>query len=179
MFMSSDFKRQLWITLGVLAAGVVVFGSAYYWAINRVNSLTASIIEQRSLIWQGSNLTETLANLKKEKQTVEAYTQALNNLVATRDQLVVNFSKWLNNEAMQYRVGVDFSFQGGETQAAQDNLGYAGFSIKLSGSLNDSVNFLRHLERETRQFLLSFGSFDVDRGPSGYIISANGRVYFK
>ncbi|MBI3589442.1 MAG: hypothetical protein HY093_03480 [Candidatus Liptonbacteria bacterium] len=176
--MVNDFKKQVWLTLAILGGAGLVFGSAYYFSVQRINAQVQEIVRQRALIRQSSTITQTLANLKQEGQAAEPYKQAMERLVATRDQLIVNFSDWLTREASIYGAGVSFSFQGSETKPTPDDFGSAGFSIKLSGHFRDIVGLLKYLELESPQFLITFNDFDVSQSNGGYNVAADGKVFF-
>lgn len=174
-----DFKRQLWMTLTVILGVFVLFGPAFFWVRRQIDFQVSDIVRQRELIRQESTLTGTLADLKREKQTVEIYQQNLERLVVGRDQLIVGFSEWLEREARFYDVGTSFNFQGSEVLPAGDSFGQAEFGVRLTGSVSSLVGLFRRLEQESRQFLINFNDFDVSQGPQGYVLAAGGRVYFR
>ena len=157
----------------------MIFIPAFYWSRAQINKNIQEIVEKKSLIRQGSNLTGTLASLKKEKTEAVRFSQALERLIATRDELVVNFSGWLDREASNYQVGITFSFQGNEVLPNEEGFGQAQFSIRLSGDLSNIVALMRRLERESNQFLLNFDNFDINRGAEGYYVTVVGKVFFK
>lgn len=177
--MGDDFKRQLWITLGVFLGAILLFGGGLLMLKDRISSKVGEIANQRGLIQQASTLTETLANLKSEEQAVSSYGRSLNRLIADRDDLVVSFSQWLESEAKFYNIGTSFNFEGSEVPPTENSFGHAGFSLKLNGSLADVASFLKHLERESMRFLLSFESFNISHDQNNYSASVSGLVYFK
>jgi len=177
--MGGNFKHQLWISLGVFLTWVFLFGGGLLILKDKVSAKVDEIMNQRGLIQQASTLTETLANLKKEKQAAGTYSQSLDQLVASRDDLVVGFSQWLESEARLYNVGTNFSFAGSEVPPTENSFGHAGFSLKLSGSLADEASFLKHLERESRRFLINFENFNINQDQNNYTASVAGVVYFK
>ncbi|MEK7181267.1 MAG: hypothetical protein AAB738_02970 [Patescibacteria group bacterium] len=177
--MSGDFKHQLWITLGVFLGVILLFGGGLLALEAKVSSRVGEITNQRGLIQQASTLTETLANLKNEKQVAGGYSKSLEQLVTNRDDLVVGFSRWLESEAKLYSVGASFNFEGSEVSPTADSFGYARLSLKLSGPLTSVASFLKHLERESMRFLMNFESFNISQNQNDYSVSVAGLVYFK
>ncbi len=176
--MQKEVKHQVLVSVTVIFFFGLLFFFGVYWLKTGTSGLVADIIGQHNLIQQRSNLTETLAVLRKEKQVGGMYSQVLNSLVASRDELFVDFSRWLDQEALAYQVGASFSFQGTEVAPSAGNLGYAEFSLKLTGNFKNIVNFLSYLETSSKRFLLSFNGFDVAQGVDNYNVSVGGRVFF-
>lgn len=174
-----DFKKQAWITLIVLGGFLLVLWAAFLWLKGEINFRTSEIAEQRKLIQQGSVITETIAALTTEKQAAQPYIDTFDSVIATRDDLVVNFSRWLENEAELFGLGLTFGFQGSESKPTESDLGQVGFSIKLIGAFEDAISFLNHLESGRKVFLMSLDSFDIVSGSQAYTVSASGRVFFR
>lgn len=177
--MQIDYKRQIWITLGVVLGAALLFIPVFYLTSEAMTKNIQEIVDRRSLIRQGSSLTGTLADLKKEKLDAERYRYVLDNLVASRDEIVVSFSGWVEREAAASQVGTSFSFQGSEVLPTDENFGYAQFVVRLSGDLNDLTSLIKKLEQESKRFLLIFESFDINKAGEGYQISLTGRIFFK
>ncbi len=177
--MQQHIRRQLWISLAVIFGAGLVFFLGTYWFKSQISGVVFDIISQRDLMEQRATLTETLANLRREKQVADNYIRVLDSMVATKDELFLDFSRWLEGEALIYQVGINFNFQGAEVQPTEGSLGYAEFSLRLAGGLHNIVNFLKYLEVDSKRFLMTFNGFDFVKGSDGYNVSTGGRIFFE
>lgn len=172
------FKKQLWISFGIIAASAVIAGIAVFILAGRVGSITDSITATRNALADQSAETGILAEMKTDAQTAAGYQNALGKLLPTQDS-VISFSDQVKQLAQQNGVTVSFAFQGNTVPAAGAVPGSIGFTLNASGSLSNLRSFLEEIEVRAPVFLSEIDTLDLSPGGSGYILAAAGKVFFQ
>ena len=176
--MEKTFKKDLLTGLAVIFGSLLLASGALYWLSGDIGERTSRIIDKRGLINQQSGLADTIAILKTGKTEADKYSLVLNRLVPGKDDLFT-FSKWIDNFSKNYGIGINFAFAGGETEPTSESLGFAPFTLSLSGPLDRIESFLRDLESRADSFLVGFDSYSVRANDDSYNVSVAGKVYYK
>jgi len=174
--MNENFRRDVWVGLGIMAASFVVAGIASWWFVNDIAHQADLIAKSRGLIQQREKLFEILAQFKKIGPEIDAYSSRLSRLLPTKDDLL-DFPRQLDTMARVYGVSLNFTFQG-ETKTPE-NLGALSFTIDARGSYGNIVKYIRALETESPQFLITLANVDLSQTTDGYRASSQGQVFFR
>ncbi|MDP2598290.1 MAG: hypothetical protein Q8P49_00495 [Candidatus Liptonbacteria bacterium] len=172
------FRRELLISLAVLFGGVIAISGGLYVLDGDLGTQAARIVLDRALIAQRTQTISGLAELKRDSPQAKAYRDAMNVLLVTQDQLL-DFPHWLDGLARSRSVALTFSFDPAPTMPQGDSPGFSGFSISVTGPIQNAVDFIRDAESRAPKFLVSLTNLDVTRSGSEYRIASHGQVYFK
>ena len=176
--MGKVFKKDILIGLSVIFGSLFLATGALLWLSKDINDRVGKIIDKRGLINQQAGLAGTIATLKVGKAEADKYLVTLDRLVPQKDDLFT-FSKWIDGFSKNYGIGMNFAFAGGETEPTENALGFAPFTLTLSGSLARIQVFLTDLESRADQFLIGIDSYSVRSiGEGGYNVSVAGRIYY-
>ena len=88
MVEQKDFKKQLWLGIGIIAGSMVVFGVVFYIFANNVKNSTDAIVRGRNDIIEESTFINSYSNLKKNAPAVATYQVAMDQLLAAQDNLI-------------------------------------------------------------------------------------------
>lgn len=176
--MPKSFMRSLIISLLAIFAGFIASAAAFYVLGIRLSSLSAKVEREQGLITQRTDVIDILAELKKVVPEAEPYSQAMDSLLPTQDQLL-DFPRYLETLAKNYGVSLSFNFQGESSAAQKDIPGSLGFALSLTGELSNNLEFLKALEAKSARFLLVVQNFGLNRVSGGYSMSVQGLVFFK
>ena len=176
--MEKTFKKDILIGLAVIFGSLLLATGALFWLSRDINDRVGKIIDKRGLITQQTGLADTIATLKTGKAEADRYLSALGSLVPQKDDLFT-FPKWVDGFSKNYGIGMNFAFSGGETEPSEDTLGFAPFTLTLSGPLNRIQVFLTDLESRANQFLVGIDSYSVRPSGEEYSVSVAGKVYYK
>jgi len=175
--MKTDFKNQLWLSLGILVAAIVVTAGAIYYFAGDLGRQADAIAAQKNLMSAQNNASFELAHLKNDGPKAADYTTAMNELWSTEDDLI-GFPQWLQNVGSNDNVSAESVFAGTPTSPT-GGAGTAGFSMTAQGTLSDLTLFLVDLESRSTGFLVSIGSFDLTYQAPEYRLSGEGTIYFR
>ncbi|MDE2019777.1 MAG: hypothetical protein KGJ13_05535 [Patescibacteria group bacterium] len=172
------FKKQLWVSFGIIAGSAVIAGVLIFILSARAGRIAASIIATRNALAEQSAETGVLASLKADAQTATNYEDAMGKLLPTADS-VISFSDQVRQLAQQNGVAVSFAFQGNTVPAAGLTPGYIGFTLNASGPLAGLRAFWEAVEVRAPIFLSKFETLDLSQGGSGYTLAVAGKVFFQ
>ncbi|MBU6500637.1 MAG: hypothetical protein KGJ89_04260 [Patescibacteria group bacterium] len=176
--MQNNFRRELFINFGVIVAVILIFGAVFYWFTGELSSQANQIAADRTLISKRTSAIAVLADLKDNSAQANTYKQAIDKVLVSQDQLLT-FPNWLDSLARARQVTLSFSFQGNQTAPQGDSPGYIQFSINASGDLSNIISFIKDVEFQSPQFLVSLDGFSLSGAGSNYSVSLGGRVFFK
>ncbi len=168
----------MWIGIGIIAGSMIVFGMALYFFADNIQEQANAIAGSRDDIANQSAAINSYSNLKASAAEAATYQTAMDKLLATQDSLIA-FPSEINSIASNDGVSMTFSFDGDPVPASSNTVGYVGFKLGMTGSLDGITSFLRDIESSTPILLSKIDSFDITRSGSSYTLAAAGRVFFK
>jgi hypothetical protein len=174
--MKSDFKRQLWMSFGLIFGAVAVASAAIYFLSNDLTAQAEKIIADKNLIARQAAFVGVLASLKSDAPVAIQYTAAINKLLPVHDELI-GFPQWLVNLGQTHNVSIASAFQGGDVPPTDEAPGTDGFSMGVTGNSTDIIAFLSDIESQAPAFLLSLDSFDFANTGSAYRLSTQGKLF--
>ena len=156
---------------------MIVFGVAFY-------MLASDVAQQAALVTQGRNATlsqtaliNSYSNLKENAPAAAAYQVAMDRLLGGQDNLIA-FPSQVGGIARNDGVELTFSFVGDPVPATTSTVGYVGFKLNATGSLNSITAFLKDMESSAPILLSRIDSFDLIQSGVDYALTASGRVFF-
>lgn len=173
-----NFKRQVWVGIGIVAGSMVIFGVAFYVLVGNIQKQAAAITDSRASISTQSTLINSFSNLKANTDVAATYQAAMDKLLASQDNLI-SFPSQIEGVARNDGITVAFAFQGDPVPATQNTVGYVGFTLNASGGLGDITTFLENIESSTPILLSRIDTFDLTQSGANYALAATGRVFFK
>ena len=173
-----NFKKQLWLGIGIVAGSVVVFGIAFYLVAGDIGNVATAITRSRSDIATQNAIIGSYSDLKENAGTAANYQTAMDKLLAEQDELIT-FPSQLDGIGRSNGVDVTFSFQGDPVLAGQNKVGYINFRLSAIGSLDNVTAFLKDVEVSVPILLSRVNSFDLTQNGPNYTLAAQGKVFFK
>ena len=174
--MKVNFKKQLWISFGIIFGAIAVASIALYFLSSDLDAQAAKIISDKTLVAQRAAIVGVLASLKSNAVQATQYADAMNKLLPSHDELI-GFPQWIASVSQAHNVSVSVVFRGDNTTATNSTPGSDGFSLSATGAAADIVAFLNDLEARSPGFLLAIDSFDLTNNASSYQLSVQGRVF--
>ncbi len=171
----NGFYRKLWFNLGV-ACLVLIAGFSGWWFFkaNIIKSV-AKIIEMNRELASRSFTIESFASLRTQLIAARDYKIILNNIVPKEDDLL-NLSKDLQAVASKNGLEYGFSFVG-ETKPSGSELGSINFSLNLSGTLEQFLQFIYDLRSFKYINVIDGLSFNGAQGKG--TMGLRGRIFFR
>ena len=177
--MDKSFKLNVWIGVGIIAGGILLFFLLGAYLSGRIEGKSDAIAADRLVIAKRAELFANLAELKNRSAEVAKYRQKIDALLPSKDQLF-SFPQTLNGLAIIHKISLNFSFKGAPIPPKTDFPGTANFSMDMNGSLENIALFLDDVEINATRFLIGVDSFDlVNISGTEYRLSAQARVFFK
>jgi hypothetical protein len=173
-----NFKKQMWIGIGVVAGSMIIFGVAFFILVGNIQTQADAITTSRNDIASQSALVNSYSDLKANVAEAVTYQTAMDKLLATQDNLI-SFPSQIEAIAQNDGVTITFSFQGDPVPAGNKTVGYVEFGLNASGPLNGIIAFLNDIESATPILLSKVDTFDLTESGSSYTLAATGRVFFK
>lgn len=174
--MKGNFKKQLWISSGIILIAVAVTFSVMYFVSGDLTSQATKIVADKNLLAQQAAVVGILAQLKSDAPQSEQYEAAMNQLVPAHEDLI-SFPTQLQTLGQADNVVVVVTFTGVNVPATASELGTDGFSLTATGAASDLDTFFKDLETQSSVYLLSVDSFDFANSDSGYTLSVQGKVF--
>lgn len=175
---AKNFKEEVWIGGGIIAASLVIFGIAFYILVADIQHATDDITHNRATISGETALINSYSNLKANAAAAGVYQAAMDKLLATQDNLII-FPTEIDGVARKDGVDATFSFEGDPVLASMSTVGYVNFSLNATGPLNDITAFMKDMESSSQILLSRIDSFTVTQSGSNYVLVASGEVFFK
>ncbi len=177
--MDHQFQKKIWLGLGLIVSGIVVFGALSFWLARKIESDANRAAVTQASVASYSRAVAILAELKSKATEVETYGNRLDALLPAKGDLI-ELPKFLEDRGRIHQVSVKFSFKGGpatEPQGTQP--GSVGFSLDATGSSERLRNFMSDLETGSAKFMSVLDSLDVNLSGNEYRVTAQGRAFFK
>jgi hypothetical protein len=174
----ATFKKQLWVNIAVIVGEFAVASIGLFFLAGGIASLSAAIVSRRTTVLGEANAIETFANLKENGPMAARYQAAMDQLLASQDQLItfpVQVSQLGNTDG----VSTDFSFVGDPVPATASAPGNVGFTLDATGPLSNVIAFAKDFEVGSPILLSRLDTFSLTGNGSSYTFSAQGEVYFK
>jgi hypothetical protein len=175
---AQNFKEQVWIGGSIIIGSLVIFGVAFYVLAGDIQHAADDITKNRNLIANQSMLINSFSSLKANAAAAAVYQAAMDKVLSTQDNLII-FPTQIDGIARKDDVDVTFSFEGDPVPAVATKVGYVNFSLSATGPLSNITAFVTDMESSAQILLSKIDSFDVAQSGSGYVLSANGEVFFK
>lgn len=176
--MSGHFKKEMIISVIIVLGSILVFGTSLYFLAKSLKADATHISNDRLVIAHNASMLGVLAELKRDASQADLYQKAIEKILVPRDRLL-DFQRWLDGLRRVRQVDMNFAFVGSESAPTETFPGYISFSLDISGTLDNLTAFLKDIELQSTQFLVSLDTFDVSGSGSSYRIISRGRVFFK
>lgn len=176
MGQEKSFRRQLWVSLGLIFGTIAFAAAGLFYLSNDLGAQSAKIIADKNFIAAQTAVVGELANLKREAAESAPYLAAMHALLPTHDQLI-GFPQWASALAQAHGVSASASFTGQATGATDSSPASDAFSMEVTGSSNGVISFLEDIETRTSGFLIAIDSFDFRTNDTSYTLTAQGRVF--
>ena len=168
----------MWTGIGIIIGGMVIFGAVFYFLAGSIQEQTDAIANGRNDIAVQSALINSYSNLKENAAIAASYQAAMDKVLATQDNLIA-FPSQIDGVARNDGVTATFSFQDNPVPAGTNTVGYVDFKLNVTGSLDGVTAFLKDVELSAPILLSKIDAFDLTQSGSGYVLAADGRVFFK
>jgi hypothetical protein len=175
--MQAEFKKKLWVSVGVIVLSFALFAAATWQLTGNISGRVANIAKKRMTLQEQVNLIQTLAQFKSVDAQATDYESKLSSILPGREQLL-DFPKWLNAVADDRNVRISFAFQG-DNPTAGTGLGAIAFRLSVSGNVQDITNFFADMETNKPRFIVQLGTMDISQSGSDYQVSVTGMVYYQ
>lgn len=173
----SDFKKGLYLNIGIIAGVFAVFIAFFILLrlnISHQSGVANDIRSKRDYVAQSIN---NLASLAKDAPTARDYATKLSTLVPTHDYLISSFSSDIKAIALKDGVSLSFVF-GTESSVMTGKLGSIAFSSTIDGPLDPILGFIKDIE--SRYYAIKINTIDISRASgSASRMSASGQVFFQ
>ncbi len=174
--MKSGFKKQLWISFGIIGGAIVAASVAVYFLSGDIDAQATQIITAKTAIAQQAATVGTLASLKSDAVRAASYAAVMGQLLLDRDELIA-FPQWVATAGVAHNVQVSVVFQGGNTTTTASLPASDGFSLSATGAAVDLAAFLDDIETQKPGFLIAIDSIDLTNNGASYQLSAQGKVF--
>jgi len=174
--MDKEFKKKLFVNIGVLLAVVFVLGGGILFLRKDIKLLSDSIAQERSQVADRGNEISLLFDLRKELKEAELYFSILDNALPKRENLYVFNQEVLRLGHVNNLDRPSFSF-GSEILSTDTLPGRAKFTIFVSGAYADILGFLRDLERS--RYFIKIENFDMVERDNKFNAQLVGEVFFR
>ena len=176
--MVKNFRRELIISISLIAGSMLVFGMAVYFLTDAITTKAQKISSDRTSIGNRSELIGGLAEQKASSPEVKKFQQEINLILPVKDDLV-NYQSWLDGLSRVHQVSINFQFSGETAAAADSSPGYIKFVLSANGDYTGLTNFIKDVEYKDARFTTKFDDFDLKRSGNEYNISVDGKIYFR
>jgi len=168
-----EFKQWL-LKNGTVALAAIIFLITLLLLLGQdISSRTTAIKKQREELFLRSQALNSLAFLRSDAEKSERILVALKNLLPTNDQLI-NFPKSLEDLAKNNQLGFGFTFNS-EESSTEKKPGINNFTLTLSGTYNNFLNFLKTMERG--KYFIGFDLIDLNKKDKDFHIIMRGKVF--
>ena len=176
--MDKIFKKQLWISGGVILGTIIIGSAALYVLAGNLAALSLSIASHRTIMSSQVAAVETFADLKKNASIAANYQNAIDKLLTSQDGLIA-FSQQIDSLGRADGVSTNFSFQGGVLPAVANSPGSVGFTLDVTGPAARVSTFMEDFESKSPILLSQLSTANLTGDGTTYTLSAQGNVFFK
>lgn len=175
--MQGHSRRTVFISVAVIVVSFTAAGLSFFIVNKDLSVQVDAIVKTRELIRDRAVKVVELTNLEKDVSLANTYRQSLDALLPNEDQ-IYDFTRYLDLLARTHRVGIEFRFDS-SVSATTESPGYATFTVGANGSAVDLVAFLKSLETQSSQYLLTVEGASISRPGGTYRLSFSGKVHTK
>ena len=176
--MKDNFNRYVWVSFGMIVGSLIIAVVAFSFYTGDIASRSSAISAASALIAQQNNSLLAFAEIKQDAAEEIKYKTAMDKLLPMQSELI-NFPKWLQDVAATYSIAADFSFNANVTPATPTSPGAVGFSLTVDGGNSNIISFLKSIESQEPDFLLSFNSFDLSQNGDDTKVVVGGNMFFR
>lgn len=177
--MDHQFRKKVWLGLGLIFAGIVVFGAPSFWLAGKIEKDSKKASLTQTSIANYSRAVAILAELKSKSSEVKSYGNRLNALLPSRDDLI-ELPKFLEERGRIHQVSVKFAFKGEAATKPKDSQpGSVAFTLDVTGSDERLRSFFREIETASTKFMIVLDTMDMNLSGNEYRVTAQGRAFFK
>ena len=141
----SDFKKSLYLNIGVILGVIAVFVLFFILLQLNIEKQISLITDIRTKESSATQSAENLSVLVKEWATAKNYSQRVSLLVPLKDDLV-SLKTDINDIARQSNVSLSFNFGSDTPPVGAGSLGAIAFSATVDGSSDGILSFLNNIE---------------------------------
>jgi hypothetical protein len=174
--LGKSFKKEWWMSGSIIVGTLVIAAAILYILSGDLSGQAGQIVADRAFIAGQNAALSDFAALKSNAANAVPYTNAMQKLLPTHDQLI-GFPGWLASQGDVHNVSVSSAFQGTNTPATASAPGSDSFSLSATGAESDLAAFLGDLETKAQGYLLTIDSFELISEGGNYRLSAQGRVF--
>lgn len=176
--MNSNFKKRLWIGVGVIFGSMVIAFGAFYFLSDGLHVQADSVVAEKVAAQRAAAAIANFAALKTDAPQAAKYEAVMQKLLPDRSGLIT-FNTWVNQIAKRYGVAATVAYQGDPTLPVGAVPGSAAFTMTVQGPENSIVPFVNYITARAAGFPLSFGSFDFTDDRTQENLIAQGTLYFR
>ncbi len=173
-----EFTRRLMMHIGIYSGIIIIFLVALFFLSSDIDGRVKTIEQLHGELEFWSQSTDSLASLKQDEAQANQYASDLQNIVPSRDQLLIFFPD-LNSIAKQNSVNVSPNL-GVEEQSANSKLGATNFDLVSVGSFPNLMSFLKSLQAS--RYPIKFTNLEMLQVQQGqkdeFKISLSGKVFY-
>jgi len=169
----TNFRKRLLIIIGVPLGISLILTTILFFVGSNISKRTDQIRQLRRDLLFRTQLTESLALLRKDSQQAKNYVVEIENILPNRDQLV-SFPRDLSTIARQTKVELNSSL-GQENSEGIGKLRQTDFTITSQGPFDNFIDFLKSLE--TARYFINLKSIDFTRQDNNFSALLTGRVF--
>jgi hypothetical protein len=172
------FKKQLWISAGIIVLGVAIAAAALVFFSNDIAAQAKAITAARALVESKTDEVADLAALESGAPQAAQYQAAIDQLLPDQYSLVT-FPQWLAALGGKYNVTTDATLNGSVVAPGAGIPGNEGFTFSAEGSPDDLTAFLDDMNTKATGFLMSITSFSVANDGTNETMTGQGTLFFR
>lgn len=172
------FKRQLWISIGIIAASIVVAAGVLYFLSGNISAEAQAIASGRAQVESEIDDIANLATLQEAAPQAARYQAAMDQILPDQYGLVT-FTQWFATLGQKYGVTANATFQGSVVPPAGATPGNTQFSFDAEGTSEDLTAFLDGLNATSTGFLVTLTSFSVKSDGTSEDMTGQGTLFFR
>lgn len=176
--MGSDFRNKVLTNAGIIVGSFLVFGVVFYFLASTLQAKSAEVIRDRKVVNDRSYALLNLSDLKKEAPQAEEYKKKIEALLPNQDSLL-GFPQFLDSLSRAHQVDLNFSFTGSTVPPAGDTAGSVGFTIALTGTMQNITDFIDDVEFHATRFLMGVDTVDIVPESQDYKATLHGRAFYR
>jgi len=174
-------KNPVIISSAIIIIIFVVFITISSWQTNQIAQEAANIQSQKSDLNNKISMIDSYSTLKS--QSAQAATdQVILDAYLPPSSNLINFPTWLSQISQVFNVSINFSF-GSQSPPMGNNPGNVTFNLVISGATQDAINFLKAIEANSSQFLISLSKININSGGTKenptVTITVAGELFFR
>jgi Tfp pilus assembly protein PilN len=177
--MNGSYRRDLFVSTAIIVGSLVAAVVGVYFLQSALRAQVSHVAEMNQRIQAYFDNVGLVASLKQSAPQANKYLEVMNRLIPDHDHLF-GLRDWIDTVSRNHRVVSSFNFAGEPPIPSPGTIGQIGFTLTLSGNVEDLTSFLQEIESlATAQYLLTFDTFTVSRNSGTYQVTIQGKAYFQ